>query len=164
MHITYEWSRDGGSGPVAAIQGPVLDGFGEVWNGQVVCSVQVGYGASDLQDAIVSARSESLLLHCALEKAFGVGAEFTVSANLAGRHLRVGEDVIAGFFEPVALAIAGGEDSGSDFGGALSGSAATQLLILNGWNLYVDIDAVEERPGNFCHIALNHGRSAHALA
>jgi hypothetical protein len=49
-------------------------------------------------------------------------------------------------------------------GGALGCRAAAQLLILNGRNFNVDVDAVEQRAGDFGHVALDHGRSAHALA
>src|ERR1700739_2969968 len=37
-------------------------------------------------------------------------------------------------------------------------------LYLTGWNLYMDIDSVEQRTGDLGDIALDHGRRAHALA
>ena len=130
----------------------------------MIGSVEVGYGASDFQDSVVGARGESLLLHGALEETFGVRAEFTVGADLASGHLGVGKHLVAGFVETMALPVTSGEDACPDFGGSFSGRTATQFFVLNGRHLYMDIDAVEERAGDFSHVALNHRRRAHALA
>ena len=100
-----------GSGPVAAVQSPVLDGFGQVGNGKLVGSIKVSYRARNLEDTVVGSGGEALLLHGPLQQAFGVGTEFAVGANLACGHLRVGEDAIAGPFEAMSLAIARGEDA-----------------------------------------------------
>ena len=63
-----------------------------------------------------------------------------------------------------ALPLAGGQHAGANVGRALGRRAAAQLLVLNGRNLDVNVDAVEQRPGDFGHVALDHGRGAHALA
>src|SRR6185503_17394425 len=152
------------SGPVAAVQGAVLDGLGEVRDGEMVGSVEVRDGAGYLEDPVVGAGGESLLLHGSLEEAFGVGAELAMSTDLAGGHLSVGEDAVAGFLETVALTIASREDAGADFGRALGGCPATQLLILNGRHLYMYIYAIEKRTGDFGDVALDHRWGAHALA
>lgn len=78
--------------PVAAIQRAILDGFGDVGDGEVLGGFEVGDGAGDFEDAVVGAGGESLLEHGAFEEFFGVGRELAVSANLAGGHLGVGED------------------------------------------------------------------------
>ena len=57
---------------------------------------EIGDGARHLEDAVVRAGGEALLLHGALEEAFGVGAELAMGADLAGGHLRVGADFLAG--------------------------------------------------------------------
>ena len=62
------------------------------------------------------------------------------------------------------LALAGGEDAGADVGGAFGGGAAAQLLVLHGGDLDVDVDAVEQRAGDFGDVALDHGRRADAVA
>ena len=63
-----------------------------------------------------------------------------------------------------ALALPRGHDAGANLGRALGGRAAAQLLVLNGRHFDVDVDAVEQRAGDFGHVALDHGRGAHALA
>ena len=52
-----------GSGPVAAVQSPVLDGFGQVGNGKLVGSIKVSYRARNLEDTVVGSGGEALLLH-----------------------------------------------------------------------------------------------------
>ena len=54
-------------GPVTSIERAVLDGFGQVRHGQALGAFKVGDGAGNLEDAVVGARGESLLLHGALE-------------------------------------------------------------------------------------------------
>ena len=78
-------------GPVTAIQGAVLDGFGDVGDGNGGGGGQVGDGAGYFEDAVVGAGAEALLLHGAFEEAFGVGGEFAEGADLLGGHLGVGE-------------------------------------------------------------------------
>ncbi len=62
------------SGPIGAIERPVLDGFSEVGDGEGRRAFQVGNGAGDFEDAIVGAGGEALLLHGALEETLRVGA------------------------------------------------------------------------------------------
>ena len=71
----------------------------------MIGAVEICDRARDLQDAIVRAGSEPLLLHSAFEQAFGVCTELAMSADLAGGHLSIGEDAIAGFLETMVLAI-----------------------------------------------------------
>lgn len=59
--------------PVAAVERAVLDGLGQVRDGEMVGAFQVGDGARDFEDAVVGAGGESLLLHGALEKLLGGG-------------------------------------------------------------------------------------------
>ncbi len=97
--VAWQASR---SGPVAAVEGPVLDGFGEVGDGEVLGAFEIGDGAGDFEDAIVGAGGEALLLHGALEQPLGVGAELAVGANLARGHLRVGVDFFAWLWRSAA--------------------------------------------------------------
>jgi hypothetical protein len=62
------------------------------------------------------------------------------------------------------LDLAGGEDAGTDFGGTFGGGVAAELFVLDGGDFDVDVDAVEERAADFADVALDHGRSTHAVA
>jgi len=167
------------SAPVAAVQGSVLNGFGDVFDGDVLLGGEVGDGTGDLEDAVVGASAETLLLHGTLEQALGVGGEFAKSPDLLGVHLRVGEDGLrrgagSGFGpgrvaagregEAGMLQRAGGQDAGTDLGRPLGGGASAQLFILHGRDFDVDVDAVEQRARDFRDVALDHGRGTHAVA
>src|ERR1019366_6319700 len=102
---------------------------------------------------------------------------FAEGADLLSVHLRVGEDGLGGGFgagfigigggwqgEAGVLTLSGGEDADAYLGGAFGGRASAQLLILNGGHLYMYVDSVEQRAGDFADVALDHGWSTHALA
>src|SRR6202020_968194 len=72
--------------------------------------------------------------------------------------------LFAGLAEALALPLACRHYAIANLRGALSGSIAAQLLILHRGDLDMNVDAIEQRPGDFGDIALNHGRRAHALA
>ena len=61
------------SHPEAAVQGAVLDGLCDVLDRDGWGGFEVGDSAGDLEDAVVGAGAEALLLHGALEEAFRVG-------------------------------------------------------------------------------------------
>ena len=71
-------------GPVGAVEGAVLDGFGYVFGLDGWRLFDIGDGAGDLEDAVVGAGAESLLSHGALEQAFAVGRKIAEGADVAG--------------------------------------------------------------------------------
>src|ERR1039458_5018511 len=75
------------SGPIAAVEGAVLDGFGDGADGDVLNARPARGGARDLEDAVVGAGGKALLLHGALQQALGVGGEFAKGPDLLGVHL-----------------------------------------------------------------------------
>uniref|UniRef100_E6PYE0 Uncharacterized protein n=1 Tax=mine drainage metagenome TaxID=410659 RepID=E6PYE0_9ZZZZ len=109
--------------PVAAVERAVLDGFSEVTDGEGFGAFEVGDGAGDLENAVVGAGAEALLLHGAFEQPLGVCAEVAVGANLAGSHLGVGVDFFLCLGKAVALALAGGDDAVANLGGTFGGGA-----------------------------------------
>ena len=104
------------SSPIASVQRAVLNGLSEVGDSEPISTLQVCDRSRNLKDAIVGARGETLLLHGTLQKAFGVGTELAVNADLAGRHLGVGEDLVAGLLETGSLPLASCHDAGADLG------------------------------------------------
>ena len=75
--------------PVRPIQRPILDRLRDVLALQLRIVFQIGNGPGDLQDAVVSAGAQALLLHGTLEHAFAVGIEFAVRPDLARSHLGI---------------------------------------------------------------------------
>ena len=121
-----------------------MDGLGQVGNREAFGAFKVCDGAGDFEDAIVGAGGEALLLHGTLKEAFSVGAQLAIGADLARGHLRIGVNFFAVLLESLALPLAGYHNAGADLGRALDCRATAKLLVLNGWNFDVDVDAVEQ--------------------
>src|ERR1700722_20778231 len=94
-------------GPVGAIEASVLDGLGDVFGFDVRGVFDIGDGASDFQDAVVRASTESLLAHGTLEQTLTVGGEFTEGADVAGGHLGVAINFFSGKGEGARLVFSG---------------------------------------------------------
>src|ERR1039458_5308579 len=75
------------SSPIAAVEGAVLDGFGDVADGDVLSAGPAGYCVRVLEDAVVGAGGKALLLHGALQQVLGVGRELAEGTDLLGIHL-----------------------------------------------------------------------------
>ncbi len=136
-------------GPVGAIQASVLDGFGDVFGFDVRGVFDVGDGTGNLQDAVVSAGAESLLGHGALQQTLTIGGEFTKGTDVAGRHLGVAVDLLAGGSEALELLLARADHAFANFRGTLGFIGGAHLFIVHGGNVDVDIDAIHQRTRNF---------------
>src|SRR5579863_3600259 len=89
-------SRLSHSCPERPIQRPILDGFGDVFWLKAGNAFEVGDGTGYLQDAVVGARGQALLQHGTLQQALAVGRELAEDADMAGSHLGVAVDLVAG--------------------------------------------------------------------
>src|SRR5580700_6063731 len=125
-------------------------------------SIKVCDGTGNLQDPVVPASAQSLLLHGSLKQTFGFRGELTVSADLAGMHLRIGEDAVG--CETLVLPLPRRQHTRANFRRTLIGGARTKLAVLHCWNFNVDIDTIQQRTGDFCDVALHHGRGTRTLA
>ena len=125
----------------AAVEGAVLDGFGEVGGGDVGAGVEVGDGARELQDAVVGARGEMQLVDGgAQQRLHGIG-ERAELADVARAHLRVvrhRQPGKAALLDGARLphALAHGRRGFARLGGE-------QLVMAQARHLDVDVDAVE---------------------
>ena len=77
-------SQHGVLRPVSAVQGPVLNGFGDMLGFDLRRLFDVSNRARDFQDSVMSAGAESLLSHGAFEQALTVGGKLAEGANVAG--------------------------------------------------------------------------------
>ena len=55
-------------------------------------ALEIGHRARHFQDAIVGTRSQALLGHRPFEQSLAIRRKLTKRANVARRHLRIGED------------------------------------------------------------------------
>src|SRR5919109_185521 len=76
-------SLSSSSGPEGAVEGAVLNGFGDVFGFNCGSALEVGDSPGDFQDAVMGAGGESLLSHGAFEQALAVGGQFTKISNMA---------------------------------------------------------------------------------
>src|SRR6185437_8758627 len=127
------------------------------------CAVEVGDCARDFEDAIVRARGEAQFLDGVLQKFFSFGGNFAMLAKQFGRHLRIRVD-FSFAFEAFELKSAGGDDAFANRGGGFDCTRIAQIFVFYGGDFDVNVDAVEQRAGNFGDVALNLRRRAVAVA
>src|SRR5439155_15844764 len=75
--------------PVATVEGPVLDGFGDVRGADGLGTLEVGDGARDFQNTVVGAGAQTQAGHGVFEQAFAVGRNIAILADLSRAHLGV---------------------------------------------------------------------------
>jgi len=90
-----------------------------------VGSIEVGYGAGDFEDAIVGAGGKAEAGDGVFEKFFAFGRNGAVFADEARGHLRVSVGFLFGR-EASGLAIASGDDAGTDGGGIFAGRRSAE--------------------------------------
>src|SRR3954466_11476789 len=104
--------------PEVPVERAVLNGFSNVLAFDLRDTFYVRDGTGDFQDAVMSSRAEALLGHCALKQALAFGGQIAIGADLAGAHLCVGEDALAGGGKAVELNLTCAQDSFTDLVGA----------------------------------------------
>jgi len=140
-----------------------LNGFAEVVWFDRIRGVEIGDSAGNFQDAVVGASGKAEASYGVFQKFFAVRRDGALFANEARGHLGVGVRFLFGR-EASGLTIAGGDDTGANRGGIFAGRRSAESLVFYGGDFDVDVDAVEERAGDFCDVALDHGRSAVTFA
>ena len=148
-------------GPVGAVEGAVLDGLGDVARQDLFRVFEVGDGARDAQDAVVGAGGEAELGDGVFHLLFAFAVELAEAAQGARSHLGVAE--LAERLQAPALALARREDAFADDGRFLGLLVLRQLLVFHRRHLDVQVDAVEQRPGDPRQVALDQRRRAGAL-
>lgn len=132
-----------------AVEGAVLDGLVEVRERDLGGILQIGNGAGDLEDPIVSAGGEVEIEHGALELLAGRGIEGTMLFDLAVKHAGIDarKSVRVGM-EALDLVLAGGGNALADGGGGFARRGGVELLDAEGRCFDMEIDPVEKRAGN----------------
>src|SRR5262249_36773189 len=93
-------------GPIRSVQRPVLDGLGNMLAFDLRAAVDVGDGAGDLENPVVGASAQALLLHGPLQHAFALRTQVAVGSNLARPHLRVRINALAAGCKTIELNLA----------------------------------------------------------
>ncbi len=115
------------SGPVAAVERAVLDGFRDVRIADVLRRVQIRNGARHFQNAIVSAGAEAQAVHSAFQQPLAIRRNVAVLADLPRAHLRVAVYFLS--VEPLQLTFPRLDDAGAN------GTVDDALKMINGITL-----------------------------
>jgi hypothetical protein len=121
-------------------------------------ALQIRNRPGDFENAVVHARSQSLLLHCSFQEPLSIRAQFAVDADLPRGHLCIGINFIAGLPEAHPLQFPRRDYPSANLRRALGCFPTAQLLVLHGGDLNMNFDAVKQRPGDLGHVPLDHGR------
>src|SRR6185369_12501843 len=145
------------SGPQLPIQRAKLDRFRNVVGHDFLGPDQVGNGARDFQNAVVSASTEVHFGHRHLEQLHRGFVQRAIGLQFFATHARVASDPrFAG--EAFLLPLASGDHALTDLLGSFAGALAADLAKFHGGHFHVQIDAVEQWSGNAPKIILDFAR------
>jgi hypothetical protein len=134
-----------------------LDGFGDVFRGDLFALGEVGDGAGDFEERRVGAGGEAHAFDGEFEGAFAGVVERADFADLAGRDF--GVDEAAG-----GLEFTGGKDAFPHLGGGGAGGFSPEFLKGDGGDFDVEVDAVEQGAGDFAEVLGDLGAGTPAFA
>src|SRR4051794_29789525 len=78
--------------PELAVEGAILDGFGDMRHLDRVCAGEIGDGASHFEQTVVSAGGEAKLLNGRTEQALHLLRRRAIRSDFSRPHLRVAEE------------------------------------------------------------------------
>ena len=123
--------------------------------------IQIRNGARHFQDTVVGAGTETHLGHGIFQMFPRVLSNLAMLPNQAGRHLGIRIDLV--LLKALLLNLARLSYTATDFRGCFSRSLAGEVSILDGRNVDMDIDSVQQRPGYFRNITLDQCWRTRAL-
>ncbi len=142
------------------VQAPVLDRLGNMLFKNGGAPVKIGDGTRHLEDAGIRTGGESEAVGNQFQHAVTTGIQFAVFFYEAGRHLGVA--VNFGTFVAFHLEFPRPLDPAGNGSRTLRLAPIGKIAIFYRRDLDVDIDPVQQRPGNAGTVAVNGNRSAGA--
>jgi hypothetical protein len=150
------------SRPQLPVEGAVLDGFGDVFAGDVFTPGKIGNRAGDFQDSIVGARAQFEVSHGEFQQFHGVGIDGAMALEFAAAHAGVAGELWFGG-EARMLALPGGHDAFANLRGGFAGALAGDFAKLHLRHFNVEINAVEQWAGDTAKIVLDFAGRASRL-
>lgn len=136
--------------------------FQNVGGADVGGAFEVGEGAGDLEDAVVSAGGETHFLHGVFEIAGTFRIQLAILAGLAGRHGGVGG--VFRLFEPLLLDLSGREHAFANDGRRLAGrGVGREFPEIHQRHLAVDVDPIQQRTADLLPVVFNLPNGTTAL-
>lgn len=109
-------------------------------------TLEIGDRPGHFQDPRPGPGAEAELFHGHFQEPVRLGIQGTELADLPGRHPAVAENAEA--LEPLLLDLPGGVDAALDLRRGFAAGAGRQLPVFHRGDFDVNVDAVQERPGN----------------
>ena len=147
---------------VTAVEVAVADGFHDVVLADLDAAVEVGDGAGDFQDAVVSAGAHVHLSDGFAEFFHSFGIGFGVFVQQGGGHLGVAVHAWV-VLESQTLDGARFDDSLTDRRTWLAWLLARHLLEVDRLNLHLQVNSIQQWTTNLAHILMPLMRRAYAL-
>lgn len=146
----------------SSVEFSVGDGFSDVFRPDGLRVFEVGDCPSDLADFVMGAGGKAELGHRLLQYHLAVGVEGAELFDLLVGHCRVGRWFAVA--EAVCLDVAGFDDVGFHCLGAELGGSGAELGEGDWGDVDVDVDAVNERAGDFREVSFNLAGGAFAAS
>jgi len=124
-------------------------------------SGQIGNGPSQAEDAGVGPGRQAEPVSDHLEQGLSFSVGLTEALQLARAH--AGVAVNPEIFQAGLLDATGGFDAGTDVGAGFNGSVGCQFLVVDAGHLDMQVDAIQQRPGQAGAVALQQRRRAGAV-
>src|SRR5215468_12040305 len=127
--------------PLRPVKGAVLNRFREVFSRNRLCPSQVCNGPRHFANAVVRPRTQPIVPHGLLQQALASAIESAELADLAHAHGGIMRHRRAGKTRP--LTGASGIDAGANRCRRLRRRGRSQVGIMYGWDIHMNINAVE---------------------
>ena len=147
--------------PVGAVEGAILDRFGDLARLDFLASFQVGHGARDAQNPVVGARRQAKARDRVFHLLFRFRIELAEAAQSPWSHLGIAID--SERLQTLALDKTRRKNPLPDRGRVLGFFVLSQLLVFYGGHLNMQVNAIEQRSGNSRQISLNQRGRARAF-
>ncbi len=144
-----------------AVQASVLDRLGDVVLQDILYAFEIGYRPCNLEDSRVAPGTETEAVGDYFQHAVSGRIRLAELADHPGGHLRVAPD--ARSLEALLLDFPRPRHAQGYLGRTLGLAPVSEIAVLDGGHLYVDVDPVQERPGNPGTVTVDHERRARAL-
>jgi len=142
--------------------GPVLQGFGDVNRLDFRTAMQVCDGARQFEYPVVGAGRKVQLAHSGAHQGVAVLLQAAEFPHFGGAHLGVAADVERG--EARGLSLPRPHDALPDDGGGFSQALAAQFLVFHPRDFDVNVNAVQQRPGDALLVVADGGGGAGGAA
>jgi hypothetical protein len=129
--------------PVGSVQRAVLDSFRHVVGMDFVFLLKVGNCTRNTQDSVIGAGRQTEMCNGLLHLLLAFGIQLAEAPQSARRHLSVA--VNAEPFQPLFLNITGVQNAASNYRRFFGPLILSQLFVLDGRDLNVEINPVEQR-------------------